>query len=98
MSSFQAKPEDESEDKQLLRLTIQQALQSQYVMEHTRGIDAFLTPKDSSHKTERKADTVDENEHSLTTLVGKALKVKVFKDLRNTINHTSIKRRQRIDI
>ena len=32
------------EDRQLLRLTIQQALQSQYVLEHTRGIDHFLSP------------------------------------------------------
>ena len=32
------------EDRQLFRLTIQHALQSQYVLKHTRGIDRFLSP------------------------------------------------------
>eukprot|EP01084_Bolivina_argentea_P149962 261891_1 len=71
------KKNDESGDKQLLRLTICQALQSQYVMEHTRGIDRFLSP--NIHKTteeEEEADEESEQEidcNSLTSLLFIAL-------------------------
>ena len=71
----------EADDKQLLRLTISQALQSQYVMEHTRGIDRFLSPKifkeDSESRQQqqqRQESEGDDEENSLTSLVSTALK------------------------
>ena len=36
---------NDDDGKQLLTLTITQALQPQYVLEQTRGIDGFLSPK-----------------------------------------------------
>ncbi len=74
---------DESDHKQLLRLTICQALQSQFVHEHTRGIDRFLSPKINANGNEQntfedlkenKDNTELENkENSLTSLVDIAL-------------------------
>lgn len=73
-----------SDDKQLLRLTICQALQSQYVLEQTRGIDRFLSPtkrRGTSNRNgtesgddRKEADLgEDEERYSLTSLMDSAV-------------------------
>ena len=96
---------DQSDDKQLLRLTICQALQSQYVMEHTRGIDRFLSPKlkgrgndgnslENELKEEKENDIDGNNkENSLTSLVDIALHESASRHLtagfRSNFNNTN---------
>ncbi|ETO21060.1 hypothetical protein RFI_16144, partial [Reticulomyxa filosa] len=87
-----AQENEKKDDEQLLRLTIQQALQVQYVLEQTRGIDTFLTPFPEEPKKKKKKDKKarrseadgedlqphEETEHTLSSLVSQALSVELY--------------------
>ncbi|ETO26218.1 hypothetical protein RFI_10920 [Reticulomyxa filosa] len=87
MSSSKENNNSKHEDEQLLRLTIQQALQAQHVLEQTRGIDRFLTPFPEEKKKKKKdgkgeepgrsgATQSEEVENSLSSLMDKKKKKK----------------------